>query len=382
MDRTQRLGVRARGRSIQLDFQYKGVRCRETLKIPPTASNLKFARRKRETILFEMEKGTFRYTEHFPKSRRAKIFGETESISISEALDRFLDTKLRTCEPSTYKTYKSAIEQHLRPTFGLLPINELTTAVVREWIANLSISNKRINNVLIPLRGVCADAFADGVIERDPMARIRNLNHRAKEPHPFSFDEVQAILDAAQGQVRNLFQFAFFTGLRTSELIAIEWADINQDQGIAHIRRAVVLGQVKRPKTKSGERDVLLLPPALEALKAQQPFTRFQGHRIFYNPKTAKPWANDEQIRLQFWKPLIKRAGVHYRPAYNTRHTYASMMLTAGENPMWVAHQMGHSDWGMIRKVYGRWIADNDRSGGQKLMDVWSQKRHEENASV
>lgn len=381
MDRRQRLGVRARGQSVQLDFQYKGVRCRETLKIPPTAANLKFARRKRETILFEIEKGTFRYAAHFPKSKRAKLFGETESISISDALNRFLDSKLRTCEPSSYRTYKSAVEQHLRPTFGQLRIGELTTGAVQEWIAGLKISNKRINNVLIPLRGICADAFADGLIPRDPMARIRNLSHRAKEPDPFSFDEVEAILAAAEGQIRNLFQFAFFTGLRTGELIGIEWSHIDLDKKIAHIRKAVVMGLEKRPKTASGERDVVLLPPAIEALKAQQPLTRFKGGRVFYNPRTGRPWANDEQIRLQFWRPLLKQAGIRYRSAYNTRHTYASMMLTAGENPMWVAYQMGHSDWGMIRKVYGRWIPENDASGGGKLMAAWSQRSRTQTAN-
>ena len=328
MDRRQRLDVRARGQSIQLDFQYKGVRCRETLKIPPTAANLKFGNRKRETVLFEIEKGTFRYAEHFPKSKRAKLFVETESMSISDALDRFLDSKLRTCEPSSYRTYKSAVEQHLRPTFGELPIGELTTGAVHEWIAGLTISNKRINNVLIPLRGICADAFNDGVIPRDPMTRIKNLSHRAKEPDPFSFDEVDTILDAAEGQVKNLFQFAFFTGLRTGELIGIEWSHIDLDKKVAHIRKAVVMGQEKRPKTASGERDVVLLPPALDALKAQRPSTRFKGGRVFYNPRTEMPWANDEQIRLQFWKPLLKRAGIRYRSAYNTRHTYASMMST------------------------------------------------------
>ncbi len=382
MDRRQRLGVRARGRSIQLDFQYRGVRCRETLKIPPTAANLKFTQRKRETILYEIETGTFRYAAHFPQSRKTKLFGETKSMSISDALDRYLDSKLRTCEPSSYRTYKSVVEHHLRPTFGALPISELTTGAVQAWIAGLTISNKRINNVLIPLRGICADAFIDGQIPRDPMARIKNLSHRAKEPDPFTFDEVEAILAATQGQVKNLFQFAFFTGLRTGELIGIEWPHIDIDKRIAHIRKAVVMGQEKRPKTASGERDIVLLPPAIEALKAQQSLTRFKGGRVFYNPKTEAPWANDEQIRLQFWKPLLKRSGVRYRSAYNTRHTYASMMLTAGENPMWVAYQMGHSDWGMIRKVYGRWIPDNDASGGNKLMAAWSQRRHEENASV
>lgn len=245
----------------------------------------------------------------------------------------------------------------------------------------LTISNKRINNVLIPLRGICADAFTDGLITRDPMARIRNLSHRPKEPEPFSFDEVEAILAAAEGQVRNLFQFAFFTGLRTGELIAIRWSDIDLEKKIAHIRRAVVMGQEKRPKTASGERDVVLLPSALEAISAQQSFTRFKGGRVFHNPRKEAPWVNDEQIRLQFWKPLLKGAGVRYRSAYNTRHTYASMMLTAGENPMWVAYQMGHSDWGMIRKVYGRWIADNDASGGNKLTAAWLSRNHEKSVN-
>lgn len=381
MDRRQRPGVRARGQCVQIDFQYRGVRCRESLKILPTTANLKYAQRKRETILFEIEKGTFRYSEHFPKSKRTKLFGETADIAVSEALDRYLDARLRTCEKSTYKGYKSAVEYHLRPAFGQLPLGELTTAAVLEWIAGLDISNKRINNVLIPLRGICADAFSDGLIPRDPMARIRNLSHRSKEPDPFTLEEVKAILAAAHGHLMNFIQFAFFTGMRTSELIAIEWSDIDLDQGIARVRRAIVLGQSKRPKTVSGERDVMLLPPALEALKAQQPFTRFKGGRVFHNPKTNAPWLRDEQIRHQFWKPLTKQAGVRYRPAYNTRHTYASMMLTAGENPMWVAHQMGHADWGMIRKVYGRWIPDNDRTGGRKLMAVWSQPGHEENVS-
>lgn len=63
------------------------------------------------------------------------------------------------------------------------------------------------------------------------------------------------------------------------------------------------------------------------------------------------------------------------RYPYQTRHTYASMMLSAGENPMWVAQQMGHSDWAMIRRVYGRWMPDeNDLSGGAAVSKFWAEK--------
>ena len=62
--------------------------------------------------------------------------------------------------------------------------------------------------------------------------------------------------------------------------------------------------------------------------------------------------------------PALKRAGVRYRNPYQTRHTFASMMLTAKEHPMWVAKQMGHSDWGMIQRVYGKFIEDKKQDTG------------------
>lgn len=63
-------------------------------------------------------------------------------------------------------------------------------------------------------------------------------------------------------------------------------------------------------------------------------------------------------LRKYVWKPTLEKLNVPYRYPYHCRHTYASMMLSQGKNPMWVAKQMGHADWGMIRKVYGRWVND------------------------
>lgn len=76
---------------------------------------------------------------------------------------------------------------------------------------------------------------------------------------------------------------------------------------------------------------------------------------VFPNPFTKQRWANDSKITKR-WRKAIEKAGVRYRKPYQTRHTYASMMLSAGENVMYVAGQMGHADWSMLVKVYGRWI--------------------------
>ncbi len=372
MDR--RKGIRARGTGIEIDFYYQGIRCRETLKIKPINANFLFAERKRASVLHEIAIGTFNYAEQFPNSRRAASLGKVSNKTVAQALDEFLQISRRTCEASTLRDYQSIVEFHLKPAFGDFLLRKLTAAHIKVWIGGLTISAKRINNVLIPLRSVLKDAFQDGVIERDISARIRNLSHRTEEPHPFTPSEIKSILKHADEQTRNLFQFAFWTGMRTSELIALEWGDVDFKRGIIKVSRASVRKIVKVPKTQSGEREVKLLGQALEALNAQKLFTFLAQKRIFHNPKTNLPWETDGQIRKSAWIPLLKAANVPYRNPYQTRHTYASMMLSAGENPMWVAHQMGHKDWGMIRKRYGRWIPDVDPVAGSKATLYWSQR--------
>ncbi len=63
---------------------------------------------------------------------------------------------------------------------------------------------------------------------------------------------------------------------------------------------------------------------------------------------------------------------MRYRRPYQTRHTYASMMLTAGESPVWVAQQMGHSDWAMIARIYGRWVRDAVPDAGAKAVEMFA----------
>jgi integrase len=58
---------------------------------------------------------------------------------------------------------------------------------------------------------------------------------------------------------------------------------------------------------------------------------------------------------------------------YQTRYAYTGTLLSSGENPLWVAQQMGHKDWGMIRKTYGRWIPEVDTSAGGKVMKFLAQ---------
>lgn len=196
---------------------------------------------------------------------------------------------------------------------------------------------------------------------------------------PFAPDEQAAILCVLQGQARNLVQFAIWTGLRTSELVALDWGDVDWLRGEVMITKAMTQasgGIAEVPKTSAGRRSVKLLLPALEALKAQKQHTFLADREIFQNPRTGERWTGDQPVRKTMWVPAMKKAGVRYRRPYQTRHTYASMMLSAGEHPMWVAQQMGHTDWTMIARVYGRWMPSLDLVAGSKAEAAWAEPHH------
>ncbi|PTN10772.1 tyrosine-type recombinase/integrase [Nitrosomonas aestuarii] len=357
MDRGHR-GITIRGNSAQIAFTYQGVRCRESIPMPPTKAAQKELVLKRQAILYEIKTGSFDYCKHFPHSKKAKEFRKTrpDQYTIGEALKNWLQRNQSRCQPSTLHDYSSAIYHHLIPVFGELVISELTAIKVKAFLADLSCSNKRKSNVLIPLRRVFDELYHDEIIDKNPLERVKNLPANTREPLPFNTDEISRILQELTGQERNLIQFAFYSGLRTSELIALRWQDVDFEKNCIYVRFAKVRGHLKCTKTKSGKRDVTLQPQAREALLNQQALTDKHNEIVFHDSRTNQPWKGDQAIRKIVWTPALKRAGIKYRNPYQTRHTFASMLLSRGENLMWVAQQMGHKDWSMIIKVYGRWI--------------------------
>ena len=348
--------------SIEIAFSFRGRSCRERVKLPPTRDNLAYCRRWRQGIQHEIAAGTFVYGRHFPHSPRTAWFGErgSEGMTVGELLDRWMAGVSGGLSRAGRLSYESAIRVHLRPRFGAIPINSLSAEQIRQWLRGLGVAPKTENNILTPLRQAYRQAYGDGLIDANPLDRVRAASVERRDPDPFTVAEIRAILGAcARPQHRSLFQFAFATGLRTSELIALRWEDVEHEKRVVHVRRACVRGEIKTPKTSSGRRTVDLCKPAVAALALQALTTPWPGVPrsgvIFWDPDSEHPWPDDAPIR-RVWTAALQRAGVRYRCPYQTRHTFASMMLTAGEDPTYIAAQMGHRDWGMIRKVYARWL--------------------------
>ena len=66
----------------------------------------------------------------------------------------------------------------------------------------------------------------------------------------------------------------------------------------------------------------------------------------------------------ELWERAIKKSALPYRRMYETRHTFASWALSAGETPEWVARTLGHVDTSMVHRTYGRYIPNLTRKDG------------------
>lgn len=375
----KRTGVRAASAStIEISFMLDGAQCRERLPIIPSPANLKRAEQHKAAIDLAIYNGTFDYAATFPNSKCAARVGyQTGQIPVSDYLAKWLERKQSHLKASTLDGYRKIISGVIVPKLGAVPLVSLTRKMVREALTTIDASNKRLANVQSCLRSALGDAVDDELIEANPMAgwtySVKEKPRQEDEIDPFTKDEQREILAAANGQYRNLLQFAFWTGLRTSELVALEWGDIDWLRSEARISRGLTKAakEAELPKTAAGLRDVKLLPMALAALQAQKEHTYLAGAQIFHDPRYGKPFDGDQAIRKSFWIPTIRKAKVRYRNPYQTRHTYASMMLSAGEHPMWVAKQMGHSSWVMIARVYGRWIPNDGDTSGSKAAELF-----------
>ena len=128
-----------------------------------------------------------------------------------------------------------------------------------------------------------------------------------------------------------------------------------------------------RLQKRSAKREVKILQPAMHALIAQKQHTYLANKEIFQNPKTNDVWVGDRPIRQGVWKPALRRAKVKYRRPYQTRHTYASMMLTAGESLPWLAKQLGHSSIITTTSIYAKFIKDAIPDAGEKAVEMFTQ---------
>ncbi len=364
MGRTKLSGVEARDTSIRVLFSYGGKQVKEPVKIdgsvlPPTPGNLKYAARLVAEVRQQIKLGTFDYRATFPDSVNAPApSGKTGDELFFELIDRWWN--LLELKPSTKANYKNQKEKFWKKHLENKPIKAFVHSDIKAALKmGTWKSNKSRNNQLSIIRSVFHLAVMDRQIKENPCAGLEYAKVQTPPPDPFSLDEVKKILDQIakkySEQVFNYVQFQFFSGLRTSEGIALEWQHVDWSKGEVKIEMVNVYDEEQDSTKTSTVRIVKLPREAVAALKSQMKYTYTAGGKVFHDPYYNAPWLYHRITSAPFWKTTLKRLGIRHRRTYNTRHTFATVGLMAGANPAYMANQLGHS-MEMFFNVYAKWI--------------------------
>jgi len=137
------------------------------------------------------------------------------------------------------------------------------------------------------------------------------------------------------------------------------------------VRQGVVRGRKTLLKTQGSRRDVDMLSMVEETLRVQ--FEEASGQYVFSNARGGP--LLQEGMRNRVWNPAIERAGLRHRNAYQTRHTFASLMLSQGEEVAWVARMMGHTTTRMLYKYYYKFIPHRTRHDGDKFTKAFEEAK-------
>lgn len=177
------------------------------------------------------------------------------------------------------------------------------------------------------------------------------------EMNYFTPEETTKFLMAAKDdKYFSVFLLAIETGIRPEEYLGLQWKDIDFDNKVLSVRRAVVVCKgsgfiFTEPKTKKSRRSIPLSNSVINALKIrrrdqlEERLKRGGGYRNFdlvFASEIGTPLLHQNLIRQHF-KPIRDKANLPKIRLYNLRHTAATLLLSADENPKVVFERLGHA---------------------------------------
>jgi integrase len=314
---------------LYIEYFLDGERVRKSLGLDDTPENR--AKAKKEII---------------PKWELSLERGiEPASYKISYFTEIVLQDTKAERKPATYRLYLIAIEKF----FSLSKDMDVTLVSVRhidEYVKKLvkeGLSPSSIKAYLTPIKLAFKEAMRQELISRNPVSLAKKP--KATKPEKWSLNalQVQTMLREARGELKTFLYFGFFTGARPNEILALRWDDI-KDNFISIERTVNVYEGTNLPKTGK-KRKIALLSPLKEYIST---LDKTDGE-IFVT--------SYNHINKEF-KKLIYKLGYKKATPHIMRHTFASLLLKAGENPTLVQWFLGHSSLQQISETYGHYIED------------------------
>ncbi|WP_304542890.1 tyrosine-type recombinase/integrase [Sulfurimonas microaerophilic] len=338
--------IKSRNNKLYLHFAHDGKFVRKSLKLEDTFKNRTLVKKQ---IIPEIQKQLV-LGEFFEEKEEKPTVDEFVKLSFS--LHKHHRREL------TQKKYEDIYRLHIQPTFGHKQIDKIKRAELFLWQNKLldTRTGKTVVSIRTVLMSIFEDAYKEEIIEKNYLKLVDPPKVvETREKKPFTVEEMYTILDNAPEHIRAYFAIGFFAGLRTGEIIALRWQDIDFENWMIYVRHSIRAGLFTAPKTKASIRDIEIIDALKPYLIAHREQASDESVFLF-ETYVGKPYARSDKISSHYWKAILKEHNIPYRNLYQMRHTFASQMLMNGEDILWTSQMLGHKDSTMTLEKYARYI--------------------------
>ncbi|WP_300827360.1 site-specific integrase [Helicobacter sp. UBA3407] len=339
-----------RNNTIYIDYYKNGKRFRKSTGIKKTSKAIEFV--EANILLFQDNLKEARAKYESLNDDSSAVSKEQEPFTFKVVSQNFLNEKSFLKE-RTKDFYGSVIKGALifLKEFNLIFLSDFKrkhNVLFLEFLIKRGYSQKTIKLYFIILKSFFKYAMDNDLIEKNPIFLPKMKQQTPKETiNPFSLEEALNLIKNAQDDLKTYLILGFFCGARTGEILALTFKDINlQTREIIINKSLSDKGIIDSPKTLSSNRVIDILDIVYNHLKT----LKYQSleQRIIVLPRY--------KIRSEFYA-LQKQLKLQRRRLYDTRHSFASIMLSKGEEPMWVGcKMMGHKDLTETYKTYAKYL--------------------------
>lgn len=282
------------------------------------------------------------------RERHDRIDAGTESLR--EATERWwVDHVEVTVSRATAKVYATCLDRHLMPRLGEMAIRDIEPSHVlalQRGLRDDGVGDAMAQKVLVVLSGIMRHSQLLGRVDRNPVGPVRIPQPRRKRAiRPLAPEVVERMRADAlvRGHVRDavLLSLMTYAGLRPGEAFALSWDCVGERSLIVEHGRAD--GELK--ETKTGKiRTVGLLAPVSEDLAAWRMSSSGSAGLVFPRPDGAVFRDTDyRNWRKRHFDPVAAAVEASHGTPYTLRHSFASLLVQAGWNPLEIAVEMGNS---------------------------------------
>lgn len=309
--------------------------------------------------------------------------------TVNEYLERWLEASYARVSRRTADGYKQVLNLYVQPVIGNRRLDQLTPLEIQELINGMTAdgySSGTVRKAHSVLRNALNQAVKWRQLPYNPAAHVDLPRIERRPPTVLSPGEADRFLEAAKESPHYaLFALLLTTGLRPGEALALRWSDVDLAAGTLSVQRAVTGRDNDRrfvqPKTPRSRRAVPIPATVIGLLKEHRrrqaeerlaaPLEQeYEDQDLIFAGPDGRTLKYRPLVRLHF-KPLLERAGLSPETRlYDLRHTCATLLLSAGENPKVVAERLGHANISMTLDTYSHVLPSMQQRATEKLEDM------------